>query len=117
PLARPRRHAVFDEVDVLIAPIQPVPAFPHDHDRPYGERTLTVNGADVPYRNVLFWAGLATMPHLPSVAIPIGHTVDGLPVGMQLIGPKWSDHMIISMAEEISSVLGQHFAPPPLVTG
>ena len=107
---------VFENVDVMIAPIQPVAAFPHDTERSYGKRTLSVNGADVPYRGILFWAGLATMPHLPSVAIPIGHTADGLPVGMQLIGPKWSDHKILSMGEEISSVLGQHFTAPPLVT-
>jgi amidase len=106
---------VFDDVDIMIAPIQPVAAFPHDTERSYGKRTLIVNGADAPYRDILFWAGLATMPHLPSVAIPIGHTADGLPVGMQLIGPKWSDHKILSMGEEISSVLGQHFTPPPLV--
>lgn len=107
---------VFDEVDLMLAPIQPVAAFPHDVERPYGKRTLQVNGSDAPYRGILFWAGLATMPHLPSVAIPIGQTSEGLPVGAQLIGPKWSDHKIISMGEEISSVLGRHFIPPPLVT-
>jgi amidase len=108
---------VFDDVDVVLAPIQPVAAFPHDIDRPYGKRTLEVNGSDVPYRGILFWAGLATMPHLPAVAIPVGHTIDGLPVGMQLIGPKWSDHKIVSIGEEITSVLDQHFTPPPLVAG
>ncbi len=107
---------LFNNVDVVLAPVQPVAAFPHDTERPYGKRTLDVNGADVPYWSILFWAGLATMPHLPSVAIPIGQTSDGLPVGMQLIGPKWSDHKILSIGEEISSVLGQHFTPPPIVT-
>jgi amidase len=107
---------VFENVDVMIAPIQPVAAFPHDNEQPYGKRSLSVNGTDAPYRGILFWAGLATMPHLPSVAIPIGQTADGLPVGMQLIGPKWSDHKILSIGEEISSVLGQHFTPPPLVS-
>ena len=108
---------VFENVDVMIAPIQPVAAFPHDIERSYGKRTLSVNGSETPYRDILFWAGLATMPHLPSVAIPIGQTAEGLPVGMQLIGPKWSDHKILSIGEEISSVLGHHFTPPPLVTG
>jgi amidase len=109
--------AVFDEVDVVMAPIQPVAAFAHDIERPYGRRTFEVNGTDAPYRGILFWAGLATMPHLPSLAIPIGRTTEGLPVGVQLIGPMWSDHKIISIGEEIASVLGQHFTPPPIVIG
>jgi len=107
---------MFADVDVLIAPVQPVAAFPHDTEQGYGKRRLQVNGNEVPYRNILFWAGLATMPLLPSVAVPVGHTADGLPVGMQLIGPQWSDHRILSMGEEIASVLGSRFTPPPLVT-
>ena len=105
---------VFGQVDAVIAPVQPVPPFPHDL-RPYGARTLTVNGEQVSYRNILFWAGIATMPLLPAVAIPLGTTVDGLPVGMQLIGPRWSDHRLLGLGEEIASVLGSRFVPPPLV--
>ncbi len=107
---------VFDEVHVVMAPIQPVAAFPHDVERSYGKRTFLVNGAEAPYRSILFWAGIATMPHLPSVAIPVGQTAEGLPVGVQLIGPRWSDHKIISIAEEICSTLGQHFTAPPMVS-
>lgn len=107
---------LFTDIDVLIAPIQPVPAFHHDTERGYGKRRLSVNGTEVPYRNILFWAGLATMPLLPSVAIPLGHTDDGLPIGAQLIGPQWADYRILSMGEEIASVLGTRFTPPPLVT-
>ncbi len=113
--------AVFDEVDVMLAPVQPVPAFLHDHERAYGKRTLSVNGADVPYRNILFWAGIATMPLLPSVALPVGSAVqpDGvsLPVGMQVIGPRWGDMALLARCEEIASVLGARFTPPPLVVG
>jgi amidase len=107
---------LFESVDAVLAPIQPVPPYPHDIDRPYGKRTLTVNGAEVPYGNQLFWAGIATLPLLPSVAIPLGLTDDGLPVGVQLIGPMWSDHKLLGMGEEIASVLGVRFTPPPLVT-
>jgi len=106
---------VFKEVDVVLAPIQPVPPFPHDIERNYGQRTLSVNGSEVPYRNILFWAGIATLPLLPSLAIPLGQTDAGLPVGMQLIAPKWSDHKLLGYGEEIASVLGVHFQPPPLV--
>ncbi len=110
-------ETVFGEIDVMIAPVQPVPAFPHNTDETYAKRTLNVNGAPVPYPNVLFWAGLATMPLLPSVAIPLGLSDEGLPIGMQLIGPMWSDYKLLSLAEEIASVLGVRFTPPPMAVG
>lgn len=108
-------ETMFHDVDLMIAPVQPVTAFPHDTEQGYGKRRLSVNGADVPYGNILFWAGIATMPLLPSVVIPLGTDDHGLPVGMQLIGPMWSDHQLLSMGEEIASVLGSRFTPPPLV--
>jgi amidase len=111
---------LFEDVDVMLAPVQPVPAFPHDYERSYGKRTLSVNGNVVPYRNILFWAGIATMPLLPSVSIPVGSAPgsngNSLPVGMQIIGPRWSDMQLLGRGEEIASVLGARFAPPPLVT-
>ena len=106
---------VFDEVDVVIAPAVPVPAFPHDIERSYNQRTLLVNGEQHPYSNILFWAGIATMPHLPAVTIPVATSPDGLPIGVQVIGPKWSDHKLLGMGEEIASVLGARFTPPPRV--
>ncbi len=106
---------IFHDIDVMIAPVQPVPAFPHNTEVSYGHRTLTINGEEHPYPNLLFWAGLATMPHLPSLTIPLGMSDDGLPIGVQLIGPIWSDHKLCSMGEEIASVLGVRFTPPPMV--
>ncbi len=103
-------------VDVLIAPVSPVAAFPHDTEPSYDQRTLTVNGTEQPYRNQLFWAGLATMPGLPAITVPLGLSAEGLPVGVQIIGPQWSDHRLIAIGEEICSVLGVNFTPPPMVS-
>lgn len=102
-------------VDVLIAPVSGVAAFPHDIERGYAQRTLTVDGIERPYRDQLFWAGLATMPGLPALTIPAG-LVDGLPVGLQIIGPQWSDARLLAVGEELCSVLGISFQAPPLVT-
>ena len=55
------------------------------------------------------------MPLLPAVTIPVGATPEGLPIGVQVIGPKWSDHKLLGMSEEIASVLGARFTPPPMV--
>jgi amidase len=77
---------VFATVDVVLAPISPVPAFPHD-DRPFGQRDLDIDGRRAPYTSNLVWPGVATLPLLPATAVPAGRTPGGLPVGVQVIGP------------------------------
>ena len=89
-------RAFFQDHDVLLAPITATPPFPHDHSEPLPARTMTVNGAEVPYFGQLFWAGLAISAYLPATAVPVGRTADGLPVGMQIIGdalPRPHDHL------------------------
>ena len=117
--ANERRHRLvaayqrfFTEVDVVLAPIAPTTAFTHRTEGALNERTLTVDGAEVPYLRHLVWAGLATLPGLPSTAVPIGSSTEGLPIGMQIIGPKWGDRTTIAVAGMVESLIGG-FVPPP----
>jgi aspartyl-tRNA(Asn)/glutamyl-tRNA(Gln) amidotransferase subunit A len=36
---------------------------------------------------------------LPGVSVPCGFGADGMPVGMQLIGPKWSESTLLTVAK------------------
>jgi amidase len=101
----------FQSWDVLIAPIMPTTAFPHDH-RPEGQRTITIDGQTRPYFSQTFWAGLSGVSHLPSTVIPTGPAEDGLPVGVQLIGAPFSDMALIDLAEKLEE-MGFRFQPPP----
>jgi len=106
-------RGVFNRFDVIVAPINPVPAFPHDH-RPFQRRTLTLSdGTKAPYLAMLRWIALATACGLPATAIPAGKTAGGLPVGAQLIGPRGADSRTIAIAEAIEERLGGFIAPPP----
>jgi amidase len=105
-------RAFFQDHDVLLAPITATPPFPHDHSQPLPARTMTVNGAAVPYFGQLFWAGLAISAHLPSTAAPVGRTADGLPVGMQIIGDAYRDRTTIWVAAQLAKQIGG-FVPPP----
>jgi amidase len=110
--AAARVREVFARFDVILAPIAPVPPFPHDH-RPFGRRRLTLsNGTTAPYLAALRWIALATACGLPATAIPVGATAEGLPIGAQLIGPRGSDSRTLAIAEAIEARLGG-FAPPP----
>jgi amidase len=107
-------RSTFARFDVIVAPINPVPAFPHDH-RPFQRRTLTLSdGSTTPYLAMLRWIALATACGLPATAIPVGQTPGGLPVGAQLIGPRGADARTIGIAEAIEERLGGFVAPPPL---
>ncbi|MFI4974230.1 MAG: amidase family protein [Caulobacterales bacterium] len=105
-------RGVFERLDTIIAPIAPVTAFVHDH-RPFAQRTLHgSDGAKLPYLAMIRWIALATACGLPATAIPAGQAASGLPVGVQLIGPRGSDSRMIAIAEAIEARLGGFTSPP-----
>ncbi|MBB5912548.1 amidase [Nocardia transvalensis] len=101
----------FTEFDAVVCPITPTPAFPHDHDPNLLERRIDIDGTAYPYFDQLVWAGLATMPGLPATAIPAGRSPEGLPVGVQLIGPMFEDRTPLRLAELLEQQLGGFRAP------
>ncbi|CAL9464716.1 Glutamyl-tRNA(Gln) amidotransferase subunit A, chloroplastic_mitochondrial [Actinosynnema sp. ALI-1.44] len=108
------RHAwrqLFTEFDAVVCPITPTPAFPHDHGPDLFERHIAIDGVEYPYFDQLVWAGVATMPGLPATAIPTGPSPEGLPVGVQLIGPMYEDRTPLRLAELLEQEIGG-FQPP-----
>ena len=108
---RQRWNELFAEFDVVVHPVAPTPAFPHDHS-PMGDRRITVDGVDHDYLDQIALAGVATLPGLPATALPIGLSEDGLPIGVQAIGPMYGDRTTIRFAELVERELGG-FTPPP----
>ncbi len=104
-------HEFFKQYDVMILPISATPAFEHDH-RSFGERTLTINGEARPYFEQVFWAGLAICSYLPGTIVPTGPSADGLPIGVQIIGPEYGDLKTIGFAKLLEQA-GFAFTPPP----
>lgn len=102
---------LFKEFDAVVCPITPTPAFPHDHNPDLLGRQLDIDGVEYPYFDQLVWAGLATMPGLPATAIPAGRSPEGLPVGVQLIGPMFEDRTTMRLAELLEEQVGG-FQPP-----
>jgi amidase len=77
---------LFERLDGVIAPITPVTAFPHDQQEMGGRGLRDSTGQTFAYTSILEWISLATACGLPATAIPAGLAVDGLPVGVQIIG-------------------------------
>ncbi|MGA7206538.1 MAG: amidase [Specibacter sp.] len=102
---------LFTEFDAVVCPISSTPAFPHDHKPDRGERQIDIDGVEHPSADQSVWAGVATMPGLPATAIPAGRSPEGLPVGVQLIGPMFEDRTPLRLAELLEQVIGGFEAP------
>ncbi len=94
---------VFEEVDAVAAPVSPVVAFP------IGER------ADDPLR--MYLVDIYTLPvniaGLPAMSTPCGFS-DGLPVGLQLIGPHLAEGNLLNIAHAYQQRTDWHRQRPPL---
>lgn len=95
----------FEGVDVLASPTSPTVAFP------IGDRT-----AD-PY--AMYLADVCTIPAslagLPAISIPCGLS-DGLPVGLQLAGPAFSENRLLDAAHALEKAIAFDTRPPGLAT-
>ena len=104
-------HEFFQRHDLLLAPITVAAAMSHDPTPPYA-RSVPVDGVMQPFMNQVSLPGYANLAYLPSSVAPIGLDGQGLPVGIQIIGPQYGDLTCIHFAR----LLEQHyrgFVPPP----
>ena len=104
---RAKCAAFFREYDVLLMPVNQVPAIRHDHAEPMTARVIGVNGQSLPYYDLMGWISLATLSHHPATAAPIGCTQGGLPIGVQIVGPYLEDRTCIGFAGMMAAILEQ----------
>ena len=91
---------VFEEVDVLLTPTTPTEAFAID-EKPTDPVTM--------YLNDIFTVTV-NLADLPGISVPVGLSKTGLPLGLQLIGPKFSEQCLFNTSlalEEAADFEGQ----------
>lgn len=101
----------FRTHDAFLLPTTFIPAFHHDHSEPLDKRRFNTSEGSRPYLDILFWISFATLTGLPATTAPIGLTKDGLPVGLQIIGPYLEDATPIDLAGILTEIIGG-FQPP-----
>jgi len=111
---RERWRVFFQEWDIVLCPVAPTPAFPHDHSQPVEARRLTIDGKRFPYVDAeIVWPSVAAVAGLPATVAPIERSADGLPIGVQIIGPAFGDRTTLAFAELVEHAFGG-FARPPM---
>lgn len=105
-------EAFFRDWDVLLCPAAATTAFPHNQAGERWERMVMVDGTPQPSTTALFWAGFSGMAGLPSTVIPAGLAADGLPTGVQIVGPQYGDLTTLALACALETDFGG-FQPPP----
>lgn len=100
----------FKGFDALICPVSPTTAFPHDHsDR--AARRIWIDGEPHPYGRQLVWPGVATLAGLPATSVPSGISSQGLPIGVQIVGPFLEDRTPLKLAQLMEAEFGGFVAP------
>jgi aspartyl-tRNA(Asn)/glutamyl-tRNA(Gln) amidotransferase subunit A len=95
-----RVHALFDRFDFLLSPTVARPALAADHDAfaPItidGQEAGSIRGAWYPY---LFPFNLSGHP---AASVPAGWSSDGLPIGLQIVGPSDGDRRVLALAAHL----------------
>jgi amidase len=103
-----RFHKLFERFDVLLTPAVPVKPYPVEMNFPD-----TINGRS--FENYIDWiapAYLITLASLPAATAPAGLSHDGLPIGMQIVAPRFEEPLILRVARLIRRA--SNVGRPPL---
>jgi len=96
-------HAAFERFDVLVSPTSPTVAFE------LGARTANPLA--------MYASDLLTIPScmagLPGLNIPCGLS-EGLPVGLQLLGPQFAENMLFAVGHALEKAIGFDYVPERL---
>ena len=89
---------IFEKYDAVLTPTLPIPPFPVDQD--YPEK---INGKKM--ESYFDWFAptlIFSLFGLPALSVPSGLTDEGLPAGLQIVGPRFSEALLMELADIVS---------------
>ena len=96
--------------DFLLTPTTAAPAFPIDLDGP-----PKIDGQAVEPTAWIAFSALANLTGLPAASVPIGFTVDGRPIGLQIMGRHLDDRGVLALAAVVESLFPRERWPGPVL--
>jgi amidase len=101
-------RVLFERFDVLLTPTAPVQPFPVEQNYP-----TEINGLHL--ESYIDWVAptfVVSLAGLPAISVPCGMTNGGLPIGVQVVAPRWGEERALAVAAVIEA---QHpIGRPPL---
>lgn len=104
-------HRTFEQFDLLLTPAVSVAAFPADRLQPE-------HWPQHPW-DWLSWAEFSypfNFSHNPAASIPCGFTAEGLPVGLQIVGPRMDDARVLAASAAFEQARPWADKRPPLTS-
>lgn len=98
----------FDSWDALLCPASMITAFPHCEPG----TPLRVDNQTVDYRMVSAHGTLFNYTGHPAIVMPYTQDQHGLPIGVQLVGKRWSESRLLAIAKALTK-LARGFQSPP----
>jgi Asp-tRNA(Asn)/Glu-tRNA(Gln) amidotransferase A subunit family amidase len=94
----------MEDLTVLLSPVSAAPAFRH------GEGNWRSNEKEN-YRDTMRYSQWLNLVGFPGVAVPLGTSREGLPIGVQVIGRPYEDELVLAVAEAIERGRGPWHPP------
>ena len=105
-------HGLFGEFDLLVMPTMPILPFPADSVAPQGY--VGHDGA-VPWARWTPFTYPFNITGNPAASMPCGFSPDGLPIGLQVVGPRFADADVLQFCAAFEALAPWDHHLPPLL--
>jgi Asp-tRNA(Asn)/Glu-tRNA(Gln) amidotransferase A subunit family amidase len=90
----------------LLCPAAAIPAFRH------GERAWEIEGKTVDYLDAWSYTEWFNLLGNPAAVVPVSHSAEGLPIGVQIVGRPWDEEVVLAVAAALEKECGPWRMPP-----
>ena len=105
-MVRTRFLEQMEQYPILLCPAAAIPAFRH------GERSWEVEGKTVDYLDAWSYAEFFNLLGNPAAVVPVSHSSEGLPIGVQIVGRPWEEEQVLNVVASLEKELGRGNIPP-----
>jgi Asp-tRNA(Asn)/Glu-tRNA(Gln) amidotransferase A subunit family amidase len=105
-VARADFLAQMKKYPILLCPAAAIPAFRH------GERSWAIEGKTVNYLDAWSYTEFFNLLGNPGIVVPVSHSSEGLPIGVQIVGRPWEEEKVLAVAAVLERECGAWKMPP-----